>query len=191
MKNNFFDTQVLCVQYLLSVLLLCRKKTWKLFFDLFCKTGSQLEVSWNTVGYWLWKIQQISALLDCCELWCWFGCTGFVAVFNPRLLIISLTVLVLYGFVAIPDLRLLIINLIAFNGVLLYDGAMRRFCWWSMTVKRMKILRRGVRRAYYGSFNVHGCSHVESVGCCRESWHTVGKPNTFAIPVFNLINEGS
>ena len=96
-------------------------------------------------------------------------CNGFVAMFDSRLLIISLTGADCAGFVAVFDSRLLIISLIALNGVPWYGGAMRRLCWWGMTVKRRKILRGMVRLTNYGSVNFHGCSHVESGGRCRES----------------------
>ena len=156
------------MQYLLLVLLFCRKITWKFFFDLFCETSTQFKFSWNTVGYWVWKIQQISLLFDYCDLW--YLCAGFVAVFDSRLLSISL---------------------IALNGVPWYAGAMRRLCWWGMTVERRKILRGMVRLTNYWSVKVHGCSHVESRGCCRESWHAVSMSNAFTTSVFNLIVKGS
>ena len=211
-KIKFIMTQVLGVQYLLLVLFFCREITRKLLFYLFCETSPQLKVSWNTVGYWVWKIQQISLLFDYCELWYQFVCTGFMAVCNPRLLIVSLTIRIFYGFFAISDFklliisltvavcagvvavfysRLLIISLIAFNGVPWYGGAMRRLCWWGMTVKRRKILRGMVRLTNYWSVKVHGSSHVESSGCWRESWHTLSMSNAFTTSVFNLIVKGS
>ena len=97
----------------------------------------------------MWEIHQISRLLDYCEVYNWFVSTGFVAVCNPRLLITSLTVFVLYGSSEISDLRLLIItlavfvstgsvdvcdsrlliiSLIAFNGVKWSGVAMQRLC---------------------------------------------------------------
>ena len=57
---------------------------------------------------------------------------GFGAISDLRLLIISLTVVVCAGFVAVFDSRLLISSLIALNGVPWYVGAMRRLCWWGM-----------------------------------------------------------
>ena len=210
-KNKFIMTQLLGVQYLLLVLLFRRAITWKLLFYLFCETSPQLKVKGNTVGYWVWKIQQPSLVFDYRELWYQFVCTGFVAVCNPRPLIISLTIRVFYGFVAISDLRLLIISLtvvcaglvavfdsrlliislIALNGFPWYGGAMRWLCWWGETVRRRKIWRGMVRLTNYGSVNIHGCSHVESGGCYRESWRAVSMSNAFTTSMFNLIVKGS
>ena len=72
-----------------------------------------------------------------------FDFYGFVAISELKLLIISLTVVVCAGFVVVFDSRLLIISLIAFNGVPWYGGAMRRLCWWGMTVEEGTFSRIG------------------------------------------------
>ena len=85
-----------------------------------------------------------------------------MAVPNPRLLIISLTVFVFHGFDAVSDLRLLIISPIAFNGVPWYGATMRQLCCWNVTVERRMIVGERVRLANYGSVNVLDCSQLRA-----------------------------
>ena len=153
----------------------------------FARPAPSLRSAEKKVGYWMWEVQQISLLFDSRHFWYWFISTGFLAVLDFRLLIISLIAFVFSGCVAMSNLRLLIISLLGFAVVPSCSGGMRLLCWWNLTVRRRKILRGGVRLPVNGSVNVHGCSHVESGGGCRESWRTLSMSNAFTAPVFNLI----
>ena len=160
----------------------------------------------------MWKIQQISWLLNHRDLWFWFVCTDFVAVVDIRLLIITLIAFVFSGCVAVSnvrlliiclnalvfssciavfDFRLIIISLIRFLDVPSYGSAMELLCWWNLTVWRRLMLRKRVRLCFKGSVNVHGCSQTESGGWCRESLHTVSMSIAFNASAFSLIVKRS
>ena len=57
--------------------------------------------------------------------------------------------------------------------------------------KKKRVLRGVAWLFVYGSLDVHGCIHIDSGCCCRESRHAVSMFNAFTISLFKLIVNGS